>query len=101
MDLVCIFQCGQSNNDLNVLYSSPLFNDPLNGVAPVIEFTVNGNPYHMVYYLANGIFPRWPTFVKTLNMPQDPKQVLYVQRQEAARKVVEKLLGSFKPDSTL
>ena len=34
----------------NVLYYSPLFNDLLNGVALVIEFTVNDHPYHMGYY---------------------------------------------------
>ena len=82
-----------SNNDLNVLYSSPLFNNVLNGVALVIDFTVNGNPYHMGYYLTDGIYPRWSTFVKTLNMPQDPKRVLYAQRQEAARKDVERTFG--------
>ncbi|KAL1559881.1 protein ALP1-like [Salvia divinorum] len=87
------FGAAGSNNDLNVLNSSHLFNDVLKGKAPAINFTANGRQYRMRYYLADGIYPKWPTFVKTLNMPQDPKWILFAQRQEAAQKDVERAFG--------
>ncbi|XP_047961411.1 uncharacterized protein LOC125206166 [Salvia hispanica] len=83
------FGAAGSNNDLNVLYSSPHFKDLLDGVA-LIDFTINDHPYHMGYYLADGIYSRWPTFVKTFNTLQDPKRILYTQRQEADQKDVER-----------
>ena len=46
-----------SNNDLNVLQSSPLFNDQCNGVGLAISFVANGNQHNMGYYLADGIYP--------------------------------------------
>ncbi|XP_047965394.1 uncharacterized protein LOC125209857 [Salvia hispanica] len=48
-----------SNNDLNVLNESPLFNDLCVGRASNVEFTANNRRYSMRYYLANGIYPRW------------------------------------------
>lgn len=38
------------HNDLNVLYSSPLFNDILDGCAPSILFYVNGKEYSQRYF---------------------------------------------------
>ena len=87
------FGVAGSNNELNVLYSSPLFDDILNGVAPAIDFTVNGNAYHMGYYLADGIYPRWSTFVKSFSNPQEQRRILFAQRQESARKDVERAFG--------
>ncbi|KAL5184753.1 hypothetical protein HKD37_17G048410 [Glycine soja] len=78
-----------SNNDINVLNQSPMFDDVLQGRAPPIQFTINGTSYNMGYYLANGIYPDWPTFVKTISMPQGPRRKLFAKCQEAARKDVE------------
>ena len=55
-----------SNNDLNVLNQSPLFTQVLQGRAPEVKFTINGSEYNMAYYLADGIYPEWATFVKTI-----------------------------------
>ncbi|XP_016651515.1 PREDICTED: uncharacterized protein LOC103339459 [Prunus mume] len=46
------FGIAGSNNDINVLAHSPLFNDVVNEVSPHIQYVVNGNEYNMGYYLA-------------------------------------------------
>jgi hypothetical protein len=57
-----------SHNNRNVLDTSPLFSNTLNGQGPKCEYKINGNnyQYHEGYYLANGIYPYWATFVKKI-----------------------------------
>nr|GEU72379.1 hypothetical protein [Tanacetum cinerariifolium] len=62
------FGVAGSNNDINVLYQSPLFNDLKTGPAPEIPF------------VANGVKP----------VDDDHKRILYKQKQESARKDVER-----------
>ncbi|XP_062098508.1 uncharacterized protein LOC133804360 [Humulus lupulus] len=82
-----------SNNDLNVLNQSPLFTEILQGQAPRVEFTINGTQFNKGYYLADGIYPEWGTFVKTIPLPQGEKRKLFAQCQEAVRKDVERAFG--------
>ena len=44
-----------SNNDINVLNQSPLFNSVLHGYAAEVQFMVSGTQYNKGYYLANDI----------------------------------------------
>ena len=53
------FGVASSNNDINVLNQSLVFDDVLQGWAPPIQFTINGTPYNMRYYLAYGIYSNW------------------------------------------
>jgi hypothetical protein len=64
-------------NDINVLNKSPLFIDAIKGEAPRVQFVVNGNQYDTPYYLADGIYPEWAAFVKTISKPQTEKHKLY------------------------
>ncbi|XP_066353525.1 protein ALP1-like [Miscanthus floridulus] len=82
-----------SNNDLNVLNQSSLFTQVLQGRAPEVKFTINGSEYNMGYYLADGIYPEWATFVKTITLPLTEKDSLFAQHQEGARKDVECAFG--------
>nr|GEY27890.1 reverse transcriptase domain-containing protein [Tanacetum cinerariifolium] len=67
-------QMYRANNDLNVLYGSPLFDDVLADRAPEAPFVVNEKTYNMGYYLADGIYPTWATFVTTCSIARDKKQ---------------------------
>ncbi|XP_021835319.2 uncharacterized protein [Spinacia oleracea] len=80
-------------NDLNVLYRSPVFDDVLQGVAPPIRFTVNGHQYNMAYYLTDGIYPNWATFIQGITLPQTDKQRLFSVKQSAVRKDVQRAFG--------
>ncbi|GJV21585.1 ALP1-like protein [Tanacetum coccineum] len=56
-----------ANNDINVLDNSPLFDDLLDDLAPVVPYVVNGVEYRNGYYLADGIYPEWASFVKIIH----------------------------------
>ncbi|XP_042428542.1 uncharacterized protein LOC122015618 [Zingiber officinale] len=87
------FGVAGSRNDINVLYESPIFNNVLQGNMPEINFTVNDTTYTKGYYLTDGIYPEWATFVKAFPCPEDPKRKLFKERQESARKDVERAFG--------
>ncbi|KAI5322905.1 hypothetical protein L3X38_031977 [Prunus dulcis] len=52
------FGVAGSQNDLNVLGQSPVFNDVLRGQGPNVTYEVNNTVYQTGYYLAEGIYPR-------------------------------------------
>ncbi|XP_028116650.1 uncharacterized protein LOC114314374 [Camellia sinensis] len=47
----------------------------------------------MGYYLADGIYLQWATFVKTIPCPQGKKNKHFAEAQEAYRKDVERAFG--------
>ncbi|XP_023769184.1 uncharacterized protein LOC111917758 [Lactuca sativa] len=85
-----------SNNDLNLLQASPIFNDILQGRAPEIPYVVSGNEYKYGYYLGDGIYLEYATFVKSYTFPADDKRKMFKLAQESARKDVERAFGVFK-----
>ena len=60
------------------------------GQAQKCEYVINGRKYKMCYYLSDGIYPRWATFVKTTPLPQRAKAKLFAEHQESVRKDVER-----------
>ncbi|XP_057811558.1 uncharacterized protein LOC131025788 [Salvia miltiorrhiza] len=87
------FGVAGARNDINVLHGSPLFNQFLQGNALQVQFMVNGQMYNKGYYLIDGIYPTWASFVKSYPAPADPIRRKFAQRQEAARKDVERAFG--------
>nr|KAJ0209714.1 hypothetical protein LSAT_V11C400170760 [Lactuca sativa] len=71
------FGIARSNNDLNTLQASPLFNNILRGKAPDMSYVVNGNEYKYVYYLGDGIYLEYATFVKSYSFQVDEKRKLF------------------------
>ncbi|XP_013632912.1 PREDICTED: uncharacterized protein LOC106338495 [Brassica oleracea var. oleracea] len=80
-------------NDLNVLDRSPVFDDILEGRAPRVRYVVNGHQYDLAYYLTDGIYPKWSTFIQSISLPQGGKAELFSKVQESTRKDVERAFG--------
>nr|XP_017217026.1 PREDICTED: uncharacterized protein LOC108194578 [Daucus carota subsp. sativus] len=51
------FGVAGSNNDINVLDRSPIFDEVLQDHAPEVNYTINENNYNVGYYLTDGIYP--------------------------------------------
>nr|GEU96069.1 hypothetical protein [Tanacetum cinerariifolium] len=89
------FGVAGSNNDINVLYQSPLFNDLKTRRAPEISFVANGLTYPCGYYLVDEIYLELATLVKTIPEPTDDdhQRILYKQKHESTRKDVKREFG--------
>lgn len=57
------------------------------------QYEMNGNVYERGYLLADGIYPDWSIFMKTITHPQTAKDKLYAKSQESLRKDVERCFG--------
>jgi hypothetical protein len=82
-----------SHNDINVLQRSPIFARLADDDALMYNYEINGHPYNKCYYLADGIYPDWSTFVKTIRELAEEKNRRFVERQEACMKDVERAFG--------
>ncbi|GJS36528.1 ALP1-like protein isoform X1 [Tanacetum coccineum] len=65
------FGVSGANNDINVVHQSPLFNDLKERKASEVPYLVNDVTYPWGYYLVDGIYPEWSTFVKTISNVSD------------------------------
>ena len=81
-------------NDINVFDASPLSIKMVEGKYPLpVEYVPAGQKRSIPYWLAGGIYPKWPVFVQTATNPTTQKEKLFSAAQEAARKDVELALG--------
>ncbi|KAL9677473.1 hypothetical protein QQ045_005705 [Rhodiola kirilowii] len=70
-----------------------IFDPLLAGICPQVTYKVNESTYDNSYYLADGIYPRYSSFVKTITNPQTTAEKLFSQKQESYRKDVERCFG--------
>ncbi|XP_053686446.1 uncharacterized protein LOC128735985 [Sabethes cyaneus] len=82
-----------SLNDINILDRSPLVNNIVNGGTLDAKYRLNGKQRHQGYLLADGIYPDWAVFVKTISNPKNAKEKLFSKLQESYRKDVERAFG--------
>ncbi|GJZ19127.1 ALP1-like protein [Tanacetum coccineum] len=82
-----------ANNDINVLDNSSLSDDLLDDIALTALYVVNGIGFENGYYLADGIYPQWETFVKSFPIVNDEKHSYFKRRHESARNDVERAFG--------
>ena len=87
------FGMAGSHNDINVLQRSDIFARLAEGEGPQVNYNIYSHEYSMCYYLADGIYPSWATFVKTIPEPQGNKKKYFAKAQEACRKDVERAFG--------
>ncbi|XP_076957036.1 uncharacterized protein LOC143632387 [Bidens hawaiensis] len=90
------FGVPDSNNDITVLYTSPLFQNVTDGTAPFCPYFVNERYYRRGYYLVDGIYPQWSVFVKAFSFPVETNEKAFKKLQESARKDVERAFGVLK-----
>ncbi|XP_026378805.1 uncharacterized protein LOC113273272 [Papaver somniferum] len=94
------FGIPRSQNDINVLHKSPLFEDLKYGISHRVNFSINGNQYTHGYYLANGIYPKWSTLVQCYLQPpagEMSRSYSYLNgKQMNLRKDVERAFGILK-----
>ncbi|KAF8400170.1 hypothetical protein HHK36_013466 [Tetracentron sinense] len=82
-----------SHNDINVLERSSILTDLADEHDASVNYLINDHDYTMGYYLADGIYPKWSTFVKTIISPQGNTQKYFPATQESAKKDVERAFG--------
>jgi hypothetical protein len=85
-----------SFNNIDVLQRASLFAKLAMGEKPPVEFIANGR-----YYLADDIYPKWVTFVKSLAKSQGNKDLNFHYAQVAVRTDVERAFGFWKPNLLL
>jgi hypothetical protein len=66
-----------------------------------VEFHANGGTHNMCYYLADGIYPKWATFVKPISSSQGNKTLHSHNAQAAVRKDAEKAFGILQAQFTI
>ncbi|XP_019098200.1 PREDICTED: uncharacterized protein LOC104773426 [Camelina sativa] len=49
--------------------------------------------WHAFFGSPDSIYPKWSTFIQSIPLPQTPKASLFAERQESARKDVERAFG--------
>ncbi|AEC06258.1 nuclease [Arabidopsis thaliana] len=89
----CYLRSPDANDVARLLHIGESRGFPAEGTAPPASYVINGKPYNMGYYLADGIYPKWSTLVQTIHDPRGPKKKLFAMKQEACRKDVERAFG--------
>ncbi|MBW0499846.1 hypothetical protein O181_039561 [Austropuccinia psidii MF-1] len=80
-------------NDINVLNQRNIFEEFLKGMETNVDFNVNGINYKHGYYLVDGIYPKWAFLIKSFPHAQDEARKVFSDRQESARKDIERAFG--------
>ena len=85
--------CPGSMNDLNIMGVSTMQSSYMNSCAIDQKFTIYGREFKGAYFLADGIYPDFPYFVKTVSVPITPQEKQFAKVQEGCRKDVERAFG--------
>ncbi|XP_062559285.1 uncharacterized protein LOC134224034 [Armigeres subalbatus] len=92
----CFFGSPGTLNDVNVLDRSHLVHDIVERRSLGGSWEIGNHEYERGYLLADGIYPDWSVFLKTISMPQTAKEKLFANSQEAARKDVERCFSNIQ-----
>ena len=88
-----------SLNDLNILEKSTIVGSNLNGMMELrlpqeLRYSINGTVWDYLYFLVDGIYPKWPIFVSTVSdaIPGS-KDKMFATHQDVVRKDIERAFG--------
>ena len=70
-----------------------MFTRLADGQALECKYVINGHQYDKGYYLADGMYPTYFTFVKTIHNLVGGAKKNFAKKQESARKDVERAFG--------
>ena len=73
-----------------------MFHSILNGAWGRRQFSAADHIFELMYFLVDGIYPKWATFVHPISAPTSTAESKFTSAQEAARKDVERLFGVVK-----
>ena len=90
-----------ANNGLNVLARSDVFEDLLHGRTLPINYEINGNHYDMEYYLADNIYPRYATILKSMKNLNTENERVFFRTQESVKNDVERAFGILQAKFTI
>ncbi|XP_021971081.1 uncharacterized protein LOC110866035 [Helianthus annuus] len=82
-----------SNNDINILQNSEVFDDVIKGIGPDTRFTVSGVEYRRGYYLVDGIYPQYSTLLKRVGILQMKKERNLPSFKKRLEKDIERCFG--------
>jgi Plant transposon protein len=87
-------------NDLNILNLSPLLESITNGTfaklegeAGMVPFLIDGQQFTRMYFLVDGIYPKYSRFVRGFKEAITEEETRYTGWQEGARKDIERAFG--------
>ena len=94
---------GGALNDINIMNMSHLQAGFLDGTfaevevqSGVIPYTINYHEFMQMYFLVDGIYPRYSRFVKAIRQPILLHHRRFTSFQEAARKDIERAFGVYQ-----
>ena len=97
--LVFFFGEPGSLNDPSILEKSTIVGSFLNGTMELhlpqeLHYSINGTVWNCLYFLVDGIYPKWPIFVSTVSdaIPGS-KEKMFATHQVAVRKDIERAFG--------
>ena len=88
-----------SLNDLNILKKSTIVGSILNGTMELclpqeLHYSINGTVHDYLYFLVNGIYPKWPIFISTdSDAIPGSKDKMFATHQEVVWKDIEQAFG--------
>ena len=85
-----------SHNDATVLSMDRMFHSIMNGDWGRLPYQIGSEQSNLLYFLVDGIYPPWATFVRPLRAPSTPVESKFSKSQESVRKDVERLFGVVK-----
>jgi hypothetical protein len=90
------FGTAGSLNDINILHRSPIVSSILSERFPIKapwRYQLDNNERDWMYFLVDGIYPRWAIFVNGVRQPLTEQEQYFTKCQEAIRKDIERCFG--------